>query len=76
MPIDMIKTKYQMQRNDEYSKLSLIEAAKHIYEDRGLRGFYVAWHMRLIQYVIQTYFTSRLYEHLEIKLRKLNKSKE
>ena len=76
MPIDMIKTKYQMQRNDEYKKLSITQAAKHIFEERGLTGFYVAWHMRLTQYIIQTYFTSRLLEHLEISLRKSTSGKE
>lgn len=56
MPIDCIKTFFQqydgLEKKRPYSKV-----IRKIYEKHGLRGLYLGWSARLIQYQIQSAFT-------------------
>jgi len=51
--------------NEEFLQTSFLDTSKIIYKTHGLRGLYIGWQARLIQYVIQTFFTSALLEYLE-----------
>ena len=70
-PIDLIKTLYQMQMNEEFLQTSFLDTARIIYKTHGVTGLYIGWQARLIQYIIQTFFTSALLEYLEHRVVKL-----
>ncbi len=62
-PLDCIKTnqqKAQINGRDE-----IIYMIKEIYTSHGLRGFYVAWGVRMIQYIINSAFTVAVLESLK-----------
>lgn len=54
-----------MQMNEEFLQTNFRDTAKIIYKTHGITGLYIGWQARLIQYVIQTFFTSTLLEYLE-----------
>lgn len=60
-----------MQLNEEFLQTSFRDTAKLIYKTHGIKGLYIGWQARLIQYVIQTFFTSALLEYLEHQVVKL-----
>jgi Mitochondrial carrier protein len=68
-PIDLIKTLYQMQMNEYFIQTSFLQTGKTIYKKAGIKGLYIGWQARIIQYVIQTFFTSALLEYLENKVK-------
>lgn len=70
MPIDCIKTFYQQfdgHKNDQ----SFVKTVKTMFKTHGLRGLYLGWSARLIQYMIQSAFTLIVIEDLHKQYRRL-----
>lgn len=63
MPIDCIKTFYQQYR-EEYKGQSFMETAKQIKKMYGIKGLYLGWSARMLQYTIQSSFTLIAIEEL------------
>jgi len=68
MPLDMTKTLYQ-QHNEEFANKKLRETMKIVYKKTGVKGFYYGWQPRLIQYIIQSFFTVTALEKMEHKIK-------
>jgi len=68
MPLDMTKTLYQ-QHNEEFANKKLTETLKIVYKKTGFKGFYYGWQPRLIQYIIQSFFTVTALEKMEHRIR-------
>ena len=60
MPVDFIKTHFQKFKGSE--KPSFKEIVGNRYMEVGLRGFYIGWQVKLIQYTINSMFTVAILE--------------
>lgn len=61
LPFDEIKTRMQSVGN----KNTILGEMQYIYNTRGIKGFYLAYHIRLAQYMIQACFTVTILEKLK-----------
>jgi len=61
MPFDALKT--WMQRVDPSS--SMVVALKQIYEQGGVKGYFVGWRLRFMMYLFHAIFTVDIIERLE-----------
>jgi len=61
LPFDEIKTRMQSVSN----KNKMLDEIRYIYNTRGVKGFYLAYHIRLAQYMIQACFTVTILEKLK-----------
>lgn len=61
-PLDCIKTNQQKIKALNHNSISSL--FKHIYNGYGVRGFYVGWEARMLQYMINSGFTVVLLESL------------
>ncbi|CAD8138777.1 unnamed protein product [Paramecium octaurelia] len=64
-PFDMIKTQFQMENNDQIKNLSIWNAFKKVYEEKGVHGFYAGWQMRFCQFMFQALLTTPVMDYLE-----------
>jgi solute carrier family 25 (mitochondrial citrate transporter), member 1 len=62
-PLDCIKTNQQKAQIN--GRDDIIKMTKEIYAVYGVRGFYVAWGVRMIQYMINSAFTVAVLESLK-----------
>lgn len=60
-----------MQMNEVILQDSFLSTGKMVYKLGGIRALYIGWEARIIQYIIQTFFTSALLEYLEHRVEKL-----
>lgn len=56
MPIDCVKTFYQ-QYEETHEGKPIVRSVIQMYDKYGLRGLYLGWSARMIQYMIQSAFT-------------------
>ncbi|CAD8044461.1 unnamed protein product [Paramecium primaurelia] len=64
-PFDMIKTQFQMENNHQIKHLSIWNAFKKVYLEKGITGFYAGWQMRFCQFMFQALLTTPVMDYLE-----------
>ncbi|CAD8112443.1 unnamed protein product [Paramecium primaurelia] len=64
-PIDTLKTLVQMESNQAYRKIPLIQAFKLLFQQHGLSGLYAGWQARIIAYFCQAALTTPTIDYLE-----------
>ena len=70
MPFDTLKTHKQLWETTGQTHVKgYKEICKGIYEEAGLRGFFVGWRLRFSLYLIHALLTIELLEKLELKAR-------
>ena len=62
MPVDYLKT--QFQKNGSSERPQLKKLIQQRYQSSGVRGFYIGWQVKLIQYTINSIFTVGIFESL------------
>lgn len=71
MPVDCIKTFYQDYEGLVKSKnLSFFQFLGNSFQDYGLKGLYLGWQARIVQYMIQSAFTLIVIEELHYEYEK------
>ena len=63
LPLDCIKTNQQKTKASNYNNIRGM--FKHIYSKYGIRGFYVGWEARMLQYMVNSAFTVAILEDLK-----------
>ncbi|CAD8053714.1 unnamed protein product [Paramecium sonneborni] len=64
-PFDMIKTQFQMENNHQIKHLSIWNAFKKVYLEKGIPSFYAGWQMRFFQFLFQALLTTPVMDYLE-----------
>ncbi len=62
LPFDVIKSKMQQHK---HSNMGFVETAQKIYRTRGMIGFYAAWHVRIVHYMVNSAFTVTILDRVE-----------
>ncbi|CAD8095864.1 unnamed protein product [Paramecium primaurelia] len=64
-PFDVVKTAYQMENNANYKSLTIPQAFVKVYQDKGLKGYYAGWQLRLSQFIVQAALSTPVMDYLE-----------
>ncbi|CAD8144955.1 unnamed protein product [Paramecium octaurelia] len=64
-PFDAIKTQFQMENNQQFKNLTIWNAFKKVYQEKGISGFYAGWQMRFCQFLFQALLTTPIMDYLE-----------
>lgn len=75
MPIDCVKTFYQ-QYESLTDRNSFIRTIRNMVNTYGIKGLYLGWSARLIQYTIQSVFTLIVIEELQREYEKVRRSNQ